>query len=83
MSAEAEQRQTAIGVFKLLREFSIIRRRAVLDIDEYESHFWLHTLPTGLDSYNSLYDDDRDIDGDVWLEIQRREEPTCPHPPVV
>ena len=83
MCADRELRQTAIGVFKLLREFAQMRRKPVLDIGEYEDHLWLHEVPTAKDTFNRMYDDEREIDPDVWVEVQRKDEPLCPSPPAI
>lgn len=74
-------RKTALGIFRLLREFAEHSSRPVLDVDRYDDALWWHTLPRTPACYCRGRAGTEERAPETWLEVRKEAEPHCPKPP--
>lgn len=72
-------RDRAVRLFSYLRELSLLRSPVIRTVDQYESVLWFDELPDH-PSIRSIERAPIPDDPDLWLEIQRSDEPRLKEP---
>ena len=74
-------RARAIGLFRYLKELSVLRSRTVRSLDAYDSVVWLSDIPREPGCYSaSWFAPESDEHADEWLLVGKPGEPVPPPP---
>jgi superfamily I DNA/RNA helicase/very-short-patch-repair endonuclease len=78
---DREQTQDrAIRLFAYLQELVQLRAPQVRDVERYEAVIWFSEIPHEDGCYGISWGAPLE-DSDIWLEVRKRKEPSCPTPP--
>lgn len=73
----------ALRLIKYLQALASLRTRIVRDVKDYESILWLHEIPREKECFTQAWGPNEDIEADIWIEVEKRDEPVRPKVPEV
>ena len=77
-------KSTEIELLKFLREFSKLRTRKILEVDQFESVIWFSDIPQEKEcDVITRHLDKQDINYDQWIEIKKPKIIEYPKPPPI
>ena len=80
-------KNTAIGLLKFLKEFSELRSKKILTVDQFESVIYFSDIPQEKECHLITRHLDQDqqnqknINYDKWIEVKKPKNIEPPHPP--
>ena len=76
-------RANAIHVFTYLKELAQLRTKVVRDCLDYEDLIWFSDIPKEQGCYTIAWGTKTEEHDDVWIEVRKLREPSCPKPPAI
>jgi hypothetical protein len=74
---------SAIHLFTYLKELAQLRTKVVRDCYDYEDLIWFRDIPKEHGCYTIAWGTKTEGHDDVWIEIRKVREPSCPKPPAI
>jgi len=75
--------KNAIGLIDFLKEISLLRRKTIRDIRDYEEVMWLSKVPNeNKGCFSRSFGDDPEYEEAIWVEVTKSQEPILKRPPV-
>jgi len=78
---DSPTRDRALRLIKYLQALASLRTKIVRDIETYENILWLHEIPHEKGCVTQAWGNSEEIGPDIWLEIQKTNEPHLPNYP--
>ena len=78
---DSAEREKAIRLIDYLTWIAFLRSRVVRNVDDYQSVLWLNDVPRQKGCFTQAWGSDENHDVDIWIEIQRPNEPELPTVP--
>ncbi len=78
---ENSARDRALRLIKYLHELASLRTHIIRDVENYENILWLHEIPFEKGCFTQAWGKNEDIGTDIWVEIQKTDEPALPKIP--
>lgn len=76
-------RDRALRLIRYLQELAALRASIIRDVETYENVIWLHEIPREKGCFTQAWGPNEEIGGDVWVEVQKANEPALPRIPEV
>ena len=78
---DSADREKAIRLVDYLTQIARLRSTVVRNVDDYQSVLWLNDVPIQKGCFTQTWGRDENHDSDIWVEIQRPNEPELPTVP--
>ena len=78
---DSADREKAIRLVDYLTRIALLRSKVVRNVDDYQSVLWLNDVPIQKGCFTQAWGRDENHDSDIWVEIQRPNEPELPTVP--
>lgn len=78
---DSADREKAIRLVDYLTRIALLRSKVVRNVDDYQSVLWLNDVPIQKGCFTQAWGRDENHDSDIWVEIQRPDEPELPTVP--
>ncbi len=78
---DSAEREKAIRLVDYLTRIALLRSKVVRNVDDYQSVLWLNDVPRQKGCFTQAWGRDENHGADIWIEIQRPNEPDLPTVP--